>query len=103
LVECLVEHLRERRRHGGLLLRALDARLRREHGLGLRAHRIRIGHELARQLLVEQRDEQMLGIELRVAAAARKLLRSRDRLLGLESELVEIHWSYLLSGSRSSR
>src|SRR5205823_14176826 len=25
------------------------------------------------------------------AAAARKLLRSRDRLLGLESELVEIH------------
>ena len=32
-----------------------------------RAERVGIGHELARQLLVEQREQQMLGIELGVA------------------------------------
>ncbi len=40
-----------------------------------------VRHELARQLLVEEREQQMLGIELRVAAPARQLLRGRDGLL----------------------
>ena len=91
LVEGAVEHLGERGRHGRLLLRALDARLLRECRLGLRAQRVGVGHELARQLLVEEREEQVLGIELGVAAPARKLLRSRDGLLRLDRQLVEIH------------
>ena len=98
LVEGAVEHLRELRADLRLLLRALDARLLGERRLGLRAQRVRVGHELARQLLVEQREQQMLGIELGVAVAARELLRRRDGLLGLDRELVEVHASYCLSG-----
>ena len=41
--------------------------------------------------LFEQGEQQMLGIELRVAIAPRKLLRRRDRLLALNRELVEVH------------
>ncbi len=91
LVEGPVEHLRERRRHGRLLLRALDARLLRQRRLGLRAQRLRVGNELARQFLVEEREEEMLGIELGVAVPARHLLRRGDGLLRLDRELVEIH------------
>ena len=91
LVESAVEHLRQRGGEARLLLRALDARLLRQGRLGLRAQRVRIGNKLARQLLIEQREEQMLGIELRVAAPARQLLRGCDRLLRLDRELVEIH------------
>ena len=101
LVERPVEHLRELRRHTGLLLRTLDARLRRERRLGLRAQRFGVGNELARQLLVQQCDEEMLGIELGVAVPACELLRSRDGLLRLDRQFREIH--QVLSGSRSSR
>ena len=91
LVDGAVEHLRERGGHAGLLLRALDARLLRERRLGLSTQRVRVGDELARQLLVEEREQQMLGVELGVAAPARELLRCRDGLLGLDRELVEVH------------
>ncbi len=67
LVEGAVEHLRELRADLRLLLRALDAGLLGERRLGLRAQRVGIGDELARQLLVEQREQQMLGIELGIA------------------------------------
>jgi hypothetical protein len=101
LVECLVEHARELRADLRLLLRALDARLGRECRLRSSAKCVLVGHELARQLLVEQREQQVLGVELGIGGAARKLLRSGDRLLGLDRQLVEIH--YVLSGCRSSR
>ena len=52
---------------------------------------VRVGDERARQLLVEQREEQVLGVELGVAEAARALLRGGDRLLGLDRQLVEVH------------
>src|SRR5207253_3071667 len=48
-------------------------------------------NEFARQLMVEQREEQVLGVELGIAAAARKLLRSRNRFLRLDRQLREIH------------
>ncbi len=101
LVESTVEHLREGRGDGRLLLRALDPRLLSQRRLGLCAQRLRVGNKLARQILVEQREQQVLGIELRVAVPARELLRRRNRLLGPGRELVEVH--YFLSGSRSSR
>ncbi len=101
LVERRVQNARELRRHRGLLLRAFDARLRRERRLGMRAQRVRVGDELARQLLVEEREHEVLGIELGVAHAARQLLRGCDRFLGLDRELVEVHQR--LSGSISSR
>src|SRR6185437_9285935 len=69
--------------------------------LRLRAQCVRVGHELARQLLVEQRDEQVLGVELRIAVPPCELLRGRDGLLGLDRQLREVH--QVLSGSRSSR
>ncbi len=102
LVQRLVEHLRQRGRHGRLLLRALDARFRGQGGLRLRTERVGVGDELARQLLVEQREHEVLRVELGIAGAARQLLRGSDRFLRLDGELVEIH-DYLLSGSRSSR
>jgi hypothetical protein len=102
-VERLVKQLRDLRRHVRLLLRAVDARLGGERRLRVRAQRVRVGYELARQLLVEQRDEQMLRIELRIARAARKLLRCGDGLLALDRQLVEIQSLHLLSGNRSPR
>ena len=74
-----------------LLLRALDPGFLRERRLGLRAKRLRVRDELARQLLVEEREEEMLGLELGVAVPTRKLLRCRDRFLGLDRELIEVH------------
>src|SRR5205823_13767056 len=55
------------------------------------AERVGIENELARQLLVEEREQQMLGVELGVALSARKLLRGRDGFLGLDRQLREIH------------
>ena len=81
LVERLVEHARERRAHRGLLLRALRRGLRAQRGLGLRAQLGWIGHELLRQLLVEQRERQVLGIELGVAHPPRQLLGGGDGFL----------------------
>src|SRR5581483_9199498 len=100
-LEGLVHDLRELRRDAGLLLGALDARLRRECRLRLRAQRVGVGDELARELLVEERDEQMLWVELGVAVPARELLRRRDGFLAFDRELVEVHQA--LSGCRSSR
>ena len=98
LVERLVEDARERRARLGLLRRALDRGLRGERGLGLGAQGGRVGHELRRQLLVEQREQQVLGIELGIAGPARKLLRGRDGLLALDRQLVEIHLVPCASG-----
>jgi hypothetical protein len=58
---------------------------------------------LARQLLVEQREQQVLGIELGIARAARQLLRCGDGFLSLDGQLVEVHCQFLLSGCRSWR
>src|SRR5215207_479176 len=91
LVERLVEDLREGRADLRLLRRALDRRLAAQRGLRLRAQPSRVGDELLRQLLVEQREQQVLGVELRVAHPARKLLRSAYGLLALECQLVEVH------------
>src|SRR2546430_12036819 len=48
-----------------------------EPGLRLSAERVGVRNQLARQLLVEQREQQVLGVQLRVAVAARELLRDR--------------------------
>ncbi len=91
LVERLVEHAAERSARLGLLRGALDRRLGGERRLGLGAERSRVGHELLDELLVEQREQQVLGVELGVAHPARKLLRGRDGLLALDRQLVEVH------------
>ena len=91
LVERAVEDLRERSGESRLLLRAFDAGLLGERRLSLGSQRFGVGHELARQLLVEQRQQQVLGIELRVAVPARELLRCGDGVLCLDRELVEVH------------
>ena len=91
LVRRGVEHTRERGGDVRLLLHPLNGRLGAQRSLGLRAQLGGVGHELLRQLLVEQRQQQMLGVELGVAKAARKLLRRSDRLLALDRQLVEVH------------
>ena len=97
LVEGGVEHAAER--GGRLRLRtpARDGRLLREPCLRLTAERGDGGagalDERARQLLVEQRDGQVVGGQLGVAGPARKLLRARDRLPALDGQLVEVHVS----------
>ena len=93
LVRRAVEHLRERGRRAGLLLDALAARLLRERSLGLGAQRLRVRDEGLRQVLVEEREQQVLGVELGVAEPARALLRRGDRLLRLDGQLVEVHAS----------
>ena len=47
--------------------------------------------ERPREFLVEQCEQEVLGIDLGVAAAARELLRGGDRLLRLDGQLVEVH------------
>ena len=91
LVGGLVEHAREGGGDVRLLLHPLHGRLRAQRSLGLRAQLRSVGHELLRQLLVEQRQQQVLRVELGVAHPARKLLRRRDGLLALECQLVEVH------------
>jgi len=77
-------------------------RLTTELGLNLAGVELvlRLEDELSRQLLVEEREHEVLGIQLRVAHAARQLLRGCDRFLGLDRELVEVHQRR--SGSISS-
>ena len=95
LLERAVEHAPERGGRLGLHVAAGDARLVAET-------RLRLGAQLAgavagavderaRQLLVEQREREVVGRELGVAHPAREVLRGRDGLLGLERELLEIH------------
>ena len=91
LVDRLVEDARERRQDCGCCWPPSIRRIRSEPSFGLGAQRVGIRHELPRQLLVEQREQQVLGVELGVAAPARELLRGRDGLLGLDRQLVEIH------------
>src|SRR5436305_1513055 len=94
----LVEDARERRADLRLLRSALGRRLRAQRGLGLGAQRVRVGNELARQLLVEQRDEQVLRIELGIAHPPRELLRRGDGFLRFQRQLVEIQrFSLVLS------
>ena len=101
----LVEQRREVGRGPRLLGRALDGRLRGERGLGAGAH---VGHaapgaldERARKLLVEQREQQVLGVDLGVAGAAGQLLRGADRLLRLGCQPREVHVLFVGSGSVS--
>jgi hypothetical protein len=69
----------------GLLLRAGDRRLLRERGLGLRSQRVhgcaRTLDERARQLLVEEREHEVLGVHLGIAAPSGELARRGNGLL----------------------
>ena len=95
LVVRLVEQSRERGRDRGLLLAALHRRQRGDLPLDVRAQALPVGEEL----LVEQREQQVLWRDLRVAAPAREVLRSRDRLLALDRQLVEIHVPFSFRGA----
>ena len=97
LVERLVEHAAERRRCLRLRAAARDGGLLREPRLGLAAERIRRRagtlDERPRQLLVEERDGQVVGGDLGVPGPARELLGARDGLAALDGQLVEVHVS----------
>ena len=87
-----VEHAGERGRGARLLRRALERGQSREIGLRLGPHLGRLlAEQRLRQLLVEERDQQVVGDDLRVAAAARELLRGGDRLLRLDRQPLEVH------------
>ena len=100
-IEEIAESLRCRR----LLGRSLHSRSVRELCLGFGAKRRSRNtgalDERARKLLVEERDAEVLGVDLGVAAAARKLLRGGDRLSRLDRQPVEVH--LVLSGRSFSR
>ena len=81
LVLGSVQDTREGGRRSRLLLRALQRGFLGQRGFRLCAEVVRIGDELARQVLAEQREEQVLGVDLGIAATARVLLRGCDRLL----------------------
>ena len=57
--------------------------------LGVRPQLLPVGEEI----LVEQREQQVVGRDLGVAAPARNVLRSRNGLLALDRQLLEIHVS----------
>jgi hypothetical protein len=105
LVERRVEQPGEPR--GRLRLCASgDGRLLRKAGLRLGAH---LGDvvpgpldERARQLLVEERDREMVRGQLRIAHAPREFLRAGKRFLGFEGEAIEIHQT-LRAGCLSGR
>ena len=106
LLGLVEDAARTRPRRAAAGCAALHGRLLRQRRLGLRAQlgdgRAGALDERARQLLVEERERQVLGVDLGVAAAARELLRGRDGLLGLDRQLVEVH-RFLRSGSRFRR
>ena len=97
LVLRLVDRAVERGRRARLLAGARDRRLLPQARLGFGPDRFCVGSrtldEGARQLLVEQRDRQVVGCQLRVAHPARKLLRARDGLARFQCQLVEVHVS----------
>ncbi len=93
LFACLVERARQLGRDARLLRRAFHGRLLREPRFRLRPQRLRRRHERARQLLVEQRQQQMLGVDLGVAAAPRVLDRGGNGFLRLDRQPVEVHLS----------
>ena len=86
-----LEHAREGRGRVRLLLAALHGRQRRHLALGVGAQRLPAGEEL----LVEQRQQQVLGGQLGVAAAQRRVLRGSDRLLALDCQLAEVHVPFM--------
>ena len=55
-----------------------------------------------RQLLVEESDRQVIRRELGIAASSRELLRGCHGLLGLERQLLEVHYR-LLAGVSAGR
>ena len=95
LVLGLVQDAREVGRRLRLLRRALYGGLLRQLRLALGALRF---HRLPgtfdqgpRQLLVEERDAEVLGVDLGIAPAARQLLGCGDGLSRLDRQTVEIH------------
>jgi hypothetical protein len=97
-----IEHLRERGRGVRLLGGAFQARPSGEPCLGLGAKRPDLVTgtlaERAGKLLVEEREHEVLGVDLRVAAPARELARGRHGLLRLDGQLPEIHGLLLRAG-----
>ena len=77
LVVGAVEDARERAPRPAAAARALDGRLAAQRRLGLGAQLGGVRDQLLRQLLVEQREQQVLGIDLRVARGARAPARRR--------------------------
>src|SRR5262245_46117220 len=104
LVERAVEDAAQRGRR--LWLPATrDRRELAETRLGLGTERVgpvaRTVDERPRELLIEQRDRQVVGRELRVAGAPCHLLGGGDGLLALECQLVEVHVSSWWPGAAS--
>ena len=97
LVLSAVEQLRERSRDLRLLLRSGDRRLCGEGRFRLPAEgvhgRARALDEGARKLLVEQGEQEVLGIELRVAVPAGELAGRGNGLLRLDRQLPKVHVS----------
>ncbi len=91
LLEGSVEHAGERGAGGGLAGAAVCGRLPRELRVRLPLEGGGVRNELRRQLLVEQRQEQVLRVELGMGMAARQLLRGGDRFLRLDGEPREVH------------
>ena len=75
--------------------RAADLREAANLGLDVPPDRVRTGAELRQQgaddavLLLDEREQEVLGLELLVAFTVRQRLRGLDRLLRLDGELVE--------------
>ena len=105
LVERPVEHPREPGRCLRLGAPARDGRLLCEASLRLRAQLRHVVTgalgERTRQLLVEERERQVVRRQLRIPVSPGQLLCARERLLRLQREPVEIHVSS--SGPGASR
>ena len=103
----VIEHLGERGRDARLLSGcALDGRLCGEHRLGAGAHVGDRGSgtldERPRELLVQEREHEVLRIDLGVAAPAGQLLGGADSFLRLDGQPVEVHVLVMGRGSLSS-
>ncbi len=96
LVVGPVEHARERAGDVRLLEAALQRRQGRELRLRLGAQGAPVGEEL----LVEQREQEVVRRDLGVPPPPGELLRRRDGLLSLDGQLVEIHVRSVLVHSR---
>ncbi len=102
LLEGLVEHRTECGARLRLRVAAGDGRERAQAGLGLGADRVGGGSrplcEGARQLLLEQGDDEVVPGQLGVAGAPRQLLGAGYGLAGLDRQLVEVHSLFLPVG-----
>ena len=103
----LVRHELQPRRHPGLRS-AVGLRELREQLAGAAADRAGIGRQLAQELgndplaLLDQGDEQVLGLDLRVIHRRGQLLRAGESVAGFFSELVDVHYQLSALGSRLS-